>query len=98
MEQYETVTEAIDALRNRGYTADFNLLSDCLECLGNPIRLHPEDFEVDSYYRFEGMTDPSDAAIVYAISSEKYDLKGVLVNGYGVSSEPITAALLAKLQ
>jgi len=36
------------------------------------------------FYRFEGMTDSADTRILYAISSHNYQLKGLLVNVYGV--------------
>lgn len=97
MEAFETVTAAIDGLRKQGYTIDFNLKSDCLEHGDDALRIHPEDFQVDAFFRFEGMTDPSDEAIVYAISSEKYSMKGVLVNGFGISAEPLNAVMLQKL-
>lgn len=98
MQAYETLTEAIDALRVQGYTEDFNLQQDKLTCQADEIQMFHDEFHVDHYYRFEGMTDPSDESVVYAISSEKYKVKGILVNGYGVSSEPITDELLEKLR
>lgn len=97
MEAFETVTAAIDGLRKKGYSIDFNLKSEYLECSGDTLRIHPEDFHVDAFYRFEGMTDPSDEAIVYAISSEKHRMKGVLVNGFGISAEVLTNEMMQKL-
>ncbi|MBU6343328.1 MAG: phosphoribosylpyrophosphate synthetase [Bacteroidetes bacterium] len=97
MENFETLSTALDALRNMGYTEDFNLSHACLECRSGSIQVHPEDFQVDHYYRFEGMTDPSDESVLYAISSEKHGLKGTLVNGYGISSDPLTDAMMARL-
>ncbi|MBL0155025.1 MAG: hypothetical protein IPP93_16720 [Chitinophagaceae bacterium] len=47
-------------------------------------------------YRFEGNTDPSDEAIVYAIESQN-GLKGILVNGCGISSEAMSAEIAEKL-
>ncbi len=32
METYDTITEAITALRLKGYTTDFNLKEDVLQC------------------------------------------------------------------
>ncbi len=90
MEFMTTVSEVINDLQKEGYTIDFNLKSNCQECHGNYLRLHPEDFIIDKHYRFEGISDPEDEAVVYAISSLKQDLKGVLVNGYGISSDPLT--------
>jgi hypothetical protein len=57
----------------------------------------PDEFEIDEFYRFEGQSNPSDMSIVYAISSAKYNLKGVLVNAYGVYADNATSALVAKL-
>ncbi|MCQ6958340.1 phosphoribosylpyrophosphate synthetase [Mucilaginibacter sp. JC4] len=92
-----TVSEVISKLQQEGYTTDFNLKNNCLECQGNALEIHPEEFVVDKHYRFEGQSDPADQAIVYAISSTKHDIKGILVNGYGTSSEMLTEALVNAL-
>ncbi|WP_192823456.1 cupin domain-containing protein [Rufibacter sp. LB8] len=92
-----TVSEVLQQLKDRGYTTDFNLTDFCLVCQGSRIELHPEEFVVDRHYRFEGISDPGDEAVVYAISSEKHGLKGTLVNGYGIYSDPISDAMLQAL-
>lgn len=97
MENYETLTEAIEGLRKQGYVEDFNLKQNCIECRNGEYKVFHDEFHIDKYFRFEGQTDPADECILYAISSEKYKLKGVLVNGYGISSESITNEMLAKL-
>lgn len=97
MENYETLTEAIEGLRKQGYIEDFNLKQNCIECRNGEYKVFHDEFHIDKYFRFEGQTDPADECILYAISSEKYKLKGVLVNGYGISSESITNEMLAKL-
>ena len=96
-EAFDTLSGAINALRKEGYTEDFNLRPDHLGCAGKTVLLSHDDFVVDKYYRFEGMTDPADEAILYAISSPDHKLKGLLVNGYGIYSEPLTNELAAKL-
>ncbi|HEK20719.1 phosphoribosylpyrophosphate synthetase [Mucilaginibacter sp. 44-25] len=92
-----TVSEVINNLREKGYTEDFNLHENCLRCAGNQLQLHPEDFVVDKHYRFEGDSNPDDEAIVYAISSDKYNMKGVLVNGYGISADPVADEMIKAL-
>ena len=87
MEPMDTVSEIIARLKNEGYIVDFNLEWDHPEGKADILRDHPEEFIVDKFYRFEGITDPEDEAIVYALSSDKYDIKGVLVNGYGPNSD-----------
>ncbi|HTF03925.1 MAG TPA: phosphoribosylpyrophosphate synthetase [Bacteroidia bacterium] len=98
MKTYDTLSEAITDLRLQGYTEDFNLQQNCLECRSGELKLSIDDFHVDNFWRFEDNTDPDDQAILYAISAPKLDLKGVLVNGYGIYSDPITDEMIAKLK
>ena len=94
MYYYDTVSEAINGLRKRAFEVDFNLQENCLVC--NTGKFNIEDFEVAEVYRFEGNTDPSDEAIVFGIES-KTGLKGILVSGYGVSAEGMSAEMAKKL-
>jgi len=97
MKNYETVSEAVNDLNKRGYTHDFNLGEDCLVC-GEILSLSPDEFEIDEVYRFEGMTDPGDEMIVYAISSKQGTEKGVLVNGYGLYADRESSVIMKKLR
>jgi hypothetical protein len=93
---YDTLSEATNSLIKIGYVEDFNLKPDCLECLTSKFQLHPEDFEVDAFYRFEGMSNADDNSIVYAISG-KNGIKGILVDAYGVYSSSLNEAMIARL-
>lgn len=92
-----TLSEVTNLLKERGYTKDLTLKSNHLTCDGTEIKLFPGEFIVDKHYRFEGPSDPGDEAIVFAISSSNHDLKGVLINGYGVYSEGISDEMLQAL-
>lgn len=96
--EIETVSQAIEALRAEGYTEDFNLQQNCLECRVRNFKVFHDEFVIDKFYRFEGASDPADEATVYAISAPKYDIKGVLVNGYGVYTEDLTDEMLKSLR
>ena len=93
-----TLSGTLAELRKQGYTEDFNLQQNCLECRNGEFKVFSDEFMVDHYYRFEGASDPSDQAIVYAISSDVHDLKGVLVNAYGIYSEVVTDEMLKRLE
>ena len=97
MDAYPTLSETMNELRREGYVEDFNLQQNCLECRDGGFRLFADDFKIDKYYRFEGQSNPSDQSILYAISSDKHGLKGVLVNAYGIYSEALTDEMLQKL-
>ena len=95
-----TLAEPLNGLKAAGYTEDFTLDEMYLTGKRSAIRLSPEEFVADQHFRFEGNSDPDDEAVVYAISSAKFTLKGTLVNGYGISSnaaaDEISQALLEK--
>jgi hypothetical protein len=97
MYTYDTVAEAVNGLKQRGYTIDFNLEADRLCCTETPLELSPADFEITEFYRFEGNSDPADEAIVYAIESGKGD-KGLLVTGFGISAEGLGEEMIEKLK
>ena len=98
MSPYNTLSETMNELRKEGYTEDFNLQQNCLECRNGQFKVFADEFKVDKYFRFEGASNPSDSSILYAISSDKQNLKGVLVNAYGIYSEPVTDEMLQKLE
>ncbi len=82
---YDTLSEAVNDLIKRGYVEDFLLMKekDCLVCNNKSLELSPDDFVIDEIHRFEGMTDPSDESILFAISSTSHGLKGLVINSYG---------------
>ncbi|MDD2298127.1 MAG: phosphoribosylpyrophosphate synthetase [Fermentimonas sp.] len=98
MTTYTTLSEAINDLTKRGYTENFNIESDCIVCSENMIRLRPEEFEIDEVYRFQEMSDLDNESILYAISSEENNIKGLLVNAYGTYSDTNTTELVRKLE
>jgi hypothetical protein len=91
---YGTISEALESYRQQGFTIDFNLEANCIAC--ETDKFNADDFEIVDVYRYEGSTDPADEATVYAIQS-KSGQKGVLVTGYGMSSDPFSDSLLKKL-
>ncbi|NQX41572.1 hypothetical protein SAMN05421820_108123 [Pedobacter steynii] len=95
---YDTVTAAVSDLEKRGYEYDFTLGPDYIECKAIDMQLMPEEFEIDEVYRFEGMNDPADSAVIYAISSPVGNLKGVMIDAYGAYAENVSPELLDKLK
>lgn len=97
MKSYESLVDALDDLKKRGYEADFETQTACLYCSDLDLRLNPEEFNVDEVYRFEGDSNPDDSAVLYAISSST-GVKGILIDGYGAYSEHLSFDMAKKLQ
>ena len=98
MKNFDTLSETINDLNKRGFIYNFNLRSDCIYCVEKQACINPDEFEILEFYRFEGMSDPNDNDIVYAIESNKHDVKGVLVDAYGVYSDPLSYSLINKFK
>lgn len=98
MESFDTLIDGINELKKQGYIEDFNLKQNCIECRNGQYKFFHNEFEIDKFFRFEGDSSPDDSSILYAISSDKYNLKGILVNSYGIYSEDITDEMLEKLK
>jgi len=94
---YDTLSEALNDLKKRGYVHDFNLECDRLECRHLDIKLRPDEFEITEFYRFEGDSNPGDEEVVYALESND-GVKGTLVNAYGIYSVEISDEVLKKLK
>ena len=97
MPAYNTLSEAVNDLQRRGYIDDLVLAERCLLCDARSLSLDPADFQIDEFHRFEGNSDPEDQSIVYAISSEKHGLKGILVNAYGPDASSMNQEMVRKL-
>jgi hypothetical protein len=91
---YATITEAIEKLHQQGYTLDFNLKEDKL--VTTDMEYPADEFEIADLYRYEGASDPADEATVYALVSVS-GLKGLLVSGYGISSDSASEETLKQL-
>ncbi len=86
----DSLSTVINTLRAEGYIEDFNLIT-------NHLVENIDDYKIDKVFRFEGMSSSDDESVLYAISSDKLNRKGIVVNGYGISSDAITDEMILKL-
>ncbi|MES2140721.1 MAG: phosphoribosylpyrophosphate synthetase [Bacteroidota bacterium] len=96
--QYDSLLDAVNDLKKRGFTYDFTEQKDKLYCSEKQCDFNPNEFKIVEFYRFEGISDPEDNSIVYAISSDKNKIKGVLINAYGVYSDTKVSELISKME
>ncbi len=97
MENYETVVDALNGLKAKGYTLDFNIAFDNITCAQNGTCLNPSEFEITEVHRFEGATDPDDQDVVYAVESKDGSLKGTLTSAYGPYADTLSNEMVKKL-
>ena len=98
MKNYSTISEAVNGLRDEGYTEDFNCSKTALNVAENHIRCYTTSSTSINFFASKATLTLRMKRFVYAISSEKYKLKGVLVNGFGISSDSLADEMIKKLK
>ena len=89
MYHYATVSKALEELKEKGFTVDFNIQE-------TKIINSPNDFEIVHIYRYEGESDPGDEATVFGIQSVSGE-KGVYVAGLNAYADKSAAMVLNDL-
>ena len=82
-----TLSGMMDELRHRGFAADFLLRNRRLRTAGTGPIFAADQVSIAEAYRFEGVSDPDDMAILYAIETES-GVRGTLADAFGVYSDP----------
>lgn len=98
MHSYDTLSEAINGLKERGYNENFKLRQETIKSEDTGVELTPDQFEVEEVHRFEGISNPADMSIVYAINCSSNASKGILVDAYGTYTENLNAEMINKLR
>jgi hypothetical protein len=94
----KSLLEVIEILKDRGYTADFNLLEENLSYSQNGEEVDLNDIVIDKVYRFSVMNDVDDESILYAMRNIKDNVKGIMVNGYGTYTDSGANAVLNSIK
>jgi len=90
---YATLAEAIEELTRRGFTEHFEVVGRALRALESGKTFKAEELLIREYHRFEGVSDPDDMSIVYAIESHT-GTRGTLVDAFGLYSNPVVSDFL----
>jgi hypothetical protein len=93
----KTLSEVIEILRQRGYTEDFNLLEENVSYKIDGDKVNLSNIVIDKIYRFTGLNDLEDEAILYAMRNQKDGAKGVFVNGYGAYSDSAANSIIEQI-
>jgi hypothetical protein len=68
------------------------------EILADEVKnLHPKNWSIDEICRFEGMSNPADNSILYAISEKDGKRRSLIVDNFGAADETAYAAFIAQV-
>ena len=93
----KTLSEAMESLAGRGFTEHFGVRGDRLRGFESGKTFGADGVIIRGYDRFEGVSNPDDMAILYAIESSS-GIHGTLVDAFGVYSNPAISAFLERVR
>ncbi len=92
---YSSMSEAVNDLRRRGFTADFTFSPGPTETISTAGRsFKGEDLKIVEHHRFEGVSDPDDSSVLYALDAD--GIKGLLIDAYGAYADSGIGAVLKR--
>src|SRR5689334_7484931 len=89
--------KCLNKLEANGYTDQYKVEKGKLHDLSNDKKYKPKDVKAVNFFRFEGITDPDDMSILYAIETSD-GRKGTLVNAYGLYSDDDTDEFMKQVE
>jgi hypothetical protein len=73
-------------LEEEGFKDQYKLENGRLHCLTSGKTFLPQDVKAVNFYRFEGVSNPDDMSILYAIETRD-GRKGTLIDAYGLYAD-----------
>lgn len=82
-----TLAGVMDDLAKRRFTEHFTVMDQRLRAVDSGKTYTADQVSIAEYYRFEGVSDPDDMSILYAIETRS-GARGTLADAFGVYSDP----------
>jgi hypothetical protein len=92
-----TLLSVLDALEREGFTEHFAVRGDRLVGLESGSEFAAGEVVIRCVERFEGISDPDDMSIVYAIEG-RTGVRGTLSDAFGVYSNPVVSDFMDKVE
>lgn len=97
-EHMKTMTSCLNSLTKVGYDVQFKVTEEGkLQSLTTKVEFAADEVKITNFYRFEGESDPSDSAILYAIKTDTGE-KGTLIDAFGIYNEPLVDDFLKEVE
>ena len=91
-----TLAGAMRELDRRGFVEHFVPTNGHLLGLPSGKKFRPDEVSVSEVYRFEGVSDPDDMSVLYALETRS-GLHGTLTDAFGVYADPGVGAFMKEV-
>jgi len=96
-DEMKTLAFVINDKVKDGYTENFKVTEDGIQSLETEKIYKPEQVRIANFFRFEGVSDPSESAILYVIETDD-GAKGTLTDAYGMYADPNIDKFIKEVQ
>lgn len=97
-EPMETMRDALERLGRDGYREGFRATPEGFRAVSRGSLHAPEDLVVRETVRFEGVSDPEDEAVLFALSTRDGAVRGTFATSFGPNADPVAAELIRRLR
>ncbi|POY35027.1 hypothetical protein C3K47_17370 [Solitalea longa] len=97
MKKFVHLFQYLTELTKKGYNYTFELTGNGIRLIEKNIFLSPDNFTIKEYYKLDGIKDPQDASLIFAIESNDGLFKGALITAYSAFNDLLSADLIKKL-
>lgn len=86
MPYMKSLATCVNRMVQEGYSEDFKVTDQGLESLNHQKKYGPDQIKIVNFFRFEGMSDPADNAVLYVIETMD-GTKGTLIDAFGTYND-----------
>ncbi len=93
----KTLSEVMATIQKDGFKENFSVKDNLLFAPEANKYYAPVEVRISNFYRFEGISDPGDNSILYAIETTD-GVKGILLDAYGAYSDQDTTSFINEVE
>ena len=97
MDEQSTALSLQSGLEKIGYVEHFTFHDGKMWSAESGKTYGPESLAIDAIFRFEGMSDPDNLSVIYALNTFE-GTKGLLIDAYGTYGTPALSEFLRKVE
>lgn len=92
-----TLSSLTETAVKKGYTENFRVEEGGLLAPSTNVCYLPQEVKIDNFYRFEGVSDPDDNAILYCLQTND-GVKGMLIDSYGAGADEKISEFIKRVE
>ena len=93
----KTMSSCINMLTQQGFSTQFKATGNGLKSLTTEKVFKADEIKILNFYRFEGESDPSDNAILYAIETINGE-RGTIADAFGTYNDAVITKFMSEVE